>query len=77
MVKTDSVAKNRRISFSHRIFWSILAIFLAFISCFLIFQYQRERDFSQEKLHAVLNTYNYQLYKLCSDQTNDIDSIVA
>lgn len=54
--------QKKRISFSLRLFWSVFAIFLAFIICFLIFQYQREREFTQQKLNAVLTNYNHQLY---------------
>lgn len=61
MVITNPKQK-RRISFSLRLFWSIFAIFLAFITCFFIFQYQRERFFAQEKLRVILTNYNHQLY---------------
>lgn len=53
---------NKRLSFNLRLFWSVFAIFLAFITCFLIFQYQREKEFAQEKLNNVLTNYNHQLY---------------
>lgn len=61
-MKTQPPKQKKRISFSLRLFWSVFAIFLAFITCFLIFQYQRERDFAQQKLNAVLKNYNHQLY---------------
>lgn len=70
MVHIESGTKNRRVSFSQRLFWSILAIFLGFMACFLIFQYQREREFAQENLNAVLSNYNYQLYRRTADEAN-------
>lgn len=70
MVQIESGTKNRRVSFSQRLFWSILAIFLGFMACFLIFQYQREREFTQENLNAVLSNYNYQLYRRTTNEAN-------
>lgn len=62
MVKIDSEKKNR-IPFSQRLFWSVFFIFLGFTGCFLLFQYQREKEFAEEKLNNVLSNYNYQLYR--------------
>lgn len=73
MVRVDKM-KNR-IPFSQRLFWSIFTMFLGFTVCFLLFQYQREREFSQEKLNQVLSNYNYQLFR-CTQQDNDIDKSV-
>lgn len=55
--------KEKRIAFHQRLFWTIFSIFLGFTGCFLIFQYQREQAFSQEKLNILLSNYNHQLYK--------------
>lgn len=66
---------KNRIPFSQRLFWSIFMMFLGFTVCFLLFQYQREREFSQEKLNNVLGNYNYQLYRR-TQQTTDIDKNV-
>lgn len=73
MVRVDKM-KNR-IPFSQRLFWSIFTMFLGFTVCFLLFQYQREREFSQEKLNQVLSNYNYQLFRRIQ-QDNDIDKSV-
>lgn len=54
--------RRSRIPFSQRLFWSVFTMFLGFTACFLIFQYQREKEFTQEKLNNVLNNYNYQLH---------------
>ena len=74
MVKIESGTKNR-IPFSQRLFWSIFAMFLGFTACFLLFQYQREREFAQEKLNNVLGNYNYQLFRR-TQQAEDINKVV-
>ena len=74
MVKIESTT-NSRIPFSQRLFWSIFAMFLGFTACFLLFQYQREREFAQEKLNNVLGNYNYQLFRR-TQQTEDINQVV-
>ena len=56
---------HNRIHFSQRLFWTFFAMFLAFISCFLLFQYQREREFVVAKLNNVLSNYNYKLFRKC------------
>ena len=76
MVQIESTAKNRRVSFSQRLFWSILAIFLGFMACFLIFKYQREREFAQDNLNAVLSNYNYQLYRRTTIDTAEVNKEV-
>lgn len=74
MVKIDS-EKRHRIPFSQRLFWSVFFMFLGFTVCFLLFQYQREREFAQEKLNNVLSNYNYQLFRKCQ-QCTDINQTV-
>jgi signal transduction histidine kinase len=56
-----------RISFSQRLFWSIFAMFLGFTTCFLLFQYQREHEFAEEKLNNMLDNYNHQLYQIINN----------
>ena len=51
-------------SFAKRLFWSVFIIFMLFVSCFFIFQYQREKVFSTEKLNLLLSNYNDQLHLL-------------
>ena len=63
--------QGNRVPFSMRLFWSIFAMFLGFMICFLLFQYQREHEFAQEKLKSILNNYNYQLY-LQTQYNNEI-----
>lgn len=74
MVKIDG-EKRHRIPFSQRLFWSVFFMFLGFTVCFLLFQYQREREFAQEKLNNMLSNYNYQLFRKCQ-QSTDINKTV-
>ena len=74
MVKIDS-EKRHRIPFSQRLFWSVFFMFLGFTVCFLLFQYQREREFAQEKLNNVLSNYNYQLFRKCQQSTTSLKRI--
>lgn len=73
----EKKAKNKknRVPFSLRLFWSVFSIFLGFTVCFLLFQYQREREFVQEKLNNILNNYNHQLFRR-SQQNPDIQQNV-
>jgi Signal transduction histidine kinase len=64
-----------RLSFSMRLFWSVFVIFLVFIICVLLFQYQREREYVQEKLNSVLTGYNHQLY-LRLQQDSDYNATI-
>ena len=69
--------RNSRIPFSQRLFWSIFFIFLGFTGCLFLFQYQREKEFAQEKLDTILKTYNYQLhYRLLHEGSQHADSII-
>lgn len=75
--KTEKIITNNRIPFSQRLFWSIFFIFLGFTGCVLIFQYQRETEFAQEKLDTVLKTYNYQIhYRIQHEKGQETDSII-
>ena len=76
MVKIDS-EKRHRIPFSQRLFWSVFFMFLGFTVCFLLFQYQREREFAQEKLNNVLSNYNYQLFRKCQHSTDINQTVIS
>lgn len=76
MVKIDG-EKRHRIPFSQRLFWSVFFMFLDFTVCFLLFQYQREREFAQEKLNNVLSNYNYQLFRKCQQSTDINQTVIS
>ena len=50
------------ISFSWRLFLSVIALFIAFALCFLAYQYQREKAYKVELLDMQLQDYNERLH---------------
>ena len=43
----------------------------------MLFQYQREREFAQEKLNNVLSNYNYQLFRKCQQSTDINQTVIS
>lgn len=75
MVQVEKTTNNR-VPFSQRLFWSVFSMFLGFTFCFLLFQFQREKEFAQDKLNNILDNYNYQIYQ-CTNNSADIDLAVS
>ena len=50
------------ISFSWRLFLSVIALFIAFSLCFIAYQYQREKEYKVELLDMQLQDYNERLH---------------
>ena len=75
MVQVEKTTNNR-VPFSQRLFWSVFSMFLGFTFCFLLFQFQREKEFAQDKLNNILDNYNYQIYQ-CTNNSPDIDLAVS
>ncbi len=46
------------LSFSRQLFLSVIALFVAFVICFIAFQYRREKDYKVELLNTQLQNYN-------------------
>lgn len=46
------------LSFSQRLFYSVVVLFLAFVVCFMAFQYRREKDYKVESMNTQLQYYN-------------------
>lgn len=66
----------RILSFSQRLFLSVLILFLVFAICFIAFQYQREKAYKSELLNIQLQSYNNQLGNFITDQGElDINSM--
>ena len=66
----------RILSFSQRLFLSVLILFLVFAICFIAFQYQREKAYKSELLNIQLQSYNNQLGNFITDRGElDIDSM--
>ena len=49
------------LSFSRRLFLSVIALFLVFAFCFIAFQYQREKGYKVQLLHRSSQDYNSRL----------------
>lgn len=49
---------NHVMSFSKRLFLSVIVLFIAFAACFMAFQYHREKEYKVELLNMQLQNYN-------------------
>lgn len=66
--------KKHHFSFSHKLFLSVISLFLVFAACFMIYQYKREKAYKVELLHSKLQDYNARLYEYF-DNTPNLDEI--
>lgn len=51
------------LSFSRKLFLSVISLFLVFAGCFLVYQYQREKEYKIELLDMQLQNYNENLHQ--------------
>lgn len=51
------------LSFSRKLFLSVISLFLAFATCFIAYQYQREKEYKVELLDMQLQDYNDRLHR--------------
>lgn len=58
---------NRVLSFSQKLFFSVILLFITFAVCFLLFQYNREKSYKSELLNTQLQNYNDRLYNFLLD----------
>ena len=65
----------RFLSFSHKLFLLVIALFLAFAVCFLTYQYQREKEFKRELLNTQLQNYNSQLANIIYEEGINEDKL--
>ena len=56
------------LSFSQRLFFSVIALFMAFVICFMAFQYRREKDYKVDLLNTQLQNYNNQFSEFIFQQ---------
>ena len=54
----------KNLSFSTRLFLTVLLLFITFVSCFIFFQYNREKMYKTELLNTKLQSLNVSLYEL-------------
>lgn len=62
------------ISFSWKLFVSVMSLFLVFATCFLAYQYQREKEYKTELLNSRLQDYNDRLYEMLFELGDSITS---
>ena len=55
------VNQKHFLSFSRKLFLSVISLFLVFAACFIAYQYQREKEYKVELLHSQLQDYNARL----------------
>lgn len=65
----------RRLNFSSKLFISVLLLFLIFASCFIMFQYKREKTYKQDMLNIRLQSINLRLNEFLEDK-EPTDSII-
>lgn len=51
------------LSFSQKLFFSVIGLFMVFAACFIAYQYQREKEYKIELLHTQLQDYNVRLHE--------------
>ena len=60
------------LSFSRKLFLSVISLFLVFAACFIAYQYQREKEYKVELLDTQLQDYNERLQQeLCAGTVHD------
>ncbi len=64
----------RLLTFSRKLFLSVITLFVAFAACFMLFQYQREKSYKSELLNTQLQNYTEQLYSYMAD-AGSLDSL--
>ena len=69
------VTQKHFLSFSRKLFLSVISLFLVFAICFIAYQYQREREYKIELLNTKLQDYNSRLNEQQENQQLDRDNI--
>ena len=57
------VTQKHFLSFSRKLFLSVISLFLVFAICFIAYQYQREREYKIELLKSQANIFVSMRYK--------------
>ena len=57
------VNQKHFLSFSRKLFLSVISLFLVFAACFIAYQYQREKEYKVYLLHSQLQDYNARLHE--------------
>jgi signal transduction histidine kinase len=59
--------KKRHLSFSWQLFLMVATLFLAFATCFIFFQYSREKEYKIDLLNTRLQDFNNEMYLFVRD----------
>ena len=70
------VTQKHFLSFSRKLFLSVIALFLVFAVCFMAYQYQREKEYKIDLLNTQLQDYNIRLYEKLRQDSVDINQIL-
>ncbi len=65
------------LTFSRRLFLSVILLFLVFAASFLAYQYQREKEFKVEMLDTQLYDYNSRLYEHLEGNLYHFDTLAS
>lgn len=60
------------LSFSRKLFLSVISLFLVFAGCFLAYQYQREKEYKVDLLDIQLQDYNERLHRELSHTADSL-----
>lgn len=69
------VTQKHFLSFSRKLFLSVISLFIVFAICFIAYQYQREREYKIELLNIQLQDYNSRLYERLDEQPASKDIV--
>lgn len=69
--------KRRVLTFSRKLFLSVVSLFLISVISFITFQYQREKEYKIESLDAQLQNYNHRLHLQIKDKPLISDTLDA
>ena len=63
------------LSFSGKLFLSVISMFILFSACFIAYQYQREKDYKIELLNTKLQNYNEQINQAVHNHVGEGSSV--
>ena len=71
------VTQKHFLSFSRKLFLSVISLFLVFAACFMAYQYQREKEYKVELLNIQLQDCNNLLYEKLYDHPQDMTEVIS
>ena len=73
----SSTNQKHLLSFSRKLFLSVISLFLVFAVCFIAYQYQREKEYKIELLNTQLQNYNHCLFEQLNDSSDVKQTVEA